>query len=50
MFFGCGYRVYFGERSNDLIVLLCGGGKSSQDKDIEKAKEYWQEYLTDEEI
>jgi putative addiction module killer protein len=50
MFFGSGYRVYFGERGNNLIVLLCGGDKSSQDKDIEKAKEYWQEYLTHEKI
>ena len=47
MFFGSGYRVYFGERGNDLVVLLCGGDKSSQSKDIEKAKKYWQEYLND---
>jgi putative addiction module killer protein len=47
MFFGSGYRVYFGERGNDLVILLCGGDKSSQSKDIEKAKKYWQEYLND---
>jgi putative addiction module killer protein len=47
MFFGSGYRVYFGERGNDLVVLLCGGDKNSQSKDIEKAKKYWQEYLND---
>lgn len=47
MFFGSGYRVYFGERGNDLIILLCGGDKSSQNKDIEKAKKYWQEYLNE---
>jgi putative component of toxin-antitoxin plasmid stabilization module len=26
------------------VILLCGGDKDSQDKDIEKAKEYWQTY------
>lgn len=50
MFFGSGYRVYFGERNNEIVVLLCGGDKSSQDKDIEQAKIYWQEYLSDEEL
>jgi putative addiction module killer protein len=47
MFFGSGYRVYFGEHDNELVVLLCGGDKSSQDKDIAQAKAYWQEYLND---
>jgi putative addiction module killer protein len=36
--FGPGYRVYFVERGLQLVVLLCGGDKSSQGKDIEKAK------------
>ncbi len=48
MFFGGGYRVYFGEHGNDLVVLLCGGDKSSQNKDIQEAKAYWQEYLSHE--
>lgn len=43
-FFGSGYRVYFGESANDLVILLCGGDKDSQERDIEKAKEYWQAY------
>ncbi|MDF5715882.1 MAG: type II toxin-antitoxin system RelE/ParE family toxin [Rhizonema sp. NSF051] len=48
-FFGSGYRVYFGEFANYLVILLCGGDKDSQDKDsqdkyIEKAKGYWQVY------
>jgi putative addiction module killer protein len=43
-FFGSGYRVYFGESANDLVILLCGGDKDSQDRDIEKAKGYWQAY------
>lgn len=50
MFFGGGYRVYFGERGNDIVILLCGGDKDSQDKDIQQAKMYWQEYLIDEEV
>lgn len=43
-FFGAGYRVYFGEEGSTIVVLLCGGDKSSQHRDIEKAKTYWQEY------
>ena len=43
-FFGAGYRVYFAFDGNDIVLLLCGGDKSSQNKDIEKAKEYLSEY------
>lgn len=35
--FGAGYRVYFVQRGGMLIILLCGGDKSSQTKDIETA-------------
>jgi putative addiction module killer protein len=49
MFFSPGYRVYFGENGDDIVILLCGGDKSSQDKDIQQAKIYWQEYLSNDE-
>lgn len=35
--YGPGYRVYYAQRGNVLIVLLCGGDKASQDADIEIA-------------
>ena len=50
LFFGSGYRVYFGEQGNDIVVLLCGGDKGSQSKDIQQAKAYWKEYLSHEQI
>lgn len=37
--YGPGYRVYYMQHGAELIVLLCGGDKSTQDKDIRKAKE-----------
>lgn len=37
--YGAGYRLYFCQRGDVVIVLLCGGDKSSQSKDIENAKE-----------
>ena len=36
-----GYRVYFKEKDNKIIILLFGGDKSTQQSDIEKAKEIW---------
>lgn len=42
-FFGAGYRVYFGIKGETVVLLLCGGDKSTQNKDIKKAKEIWKE-------
>ena len=38
--FGSGYRIYFAEIDNVVILLLNAGNKSTQSKDIKKAKEY----------
>ena len=42
--FGSGYRIYFSEVDNRIILLLCAGDKSSQTRGIERAKTYWLEY------
>jgi putative addiction module killer protein len=44
IFFGPGYRVYFGEDAENIVVILCGGDKSTQSRDIANAKTYWEEY------
>jgi putative addiction module killer protein len=41
--FGPGYRIYFAEQDDVIIILLCAGDKGSQKKDIKTAKMYWQE-------
>jgi putative addiction module killer protein len=43
IFEGKGYRIYFANKNNVIIILLCGGDKSTQQKDIKLAKEYWKE-------
>ena len=42
--FGPGYRVYFGHDGEELVILLIGGTKKRQQRDIERAKEYWADY------
>jgi putative addiction module killer protein len=46
--YGPGYRVYFGQRGQTVVVLLCGGDKRTQDRDIRLAKQYWHEFKTSE--
>lgn len=41
---GPGYRVYVGKDGEKLIILLGGGTKKTQQKDINKAEELWEEY------
>ena len=45
LFFGKGYRVYYGQREQRAVLLLCGGDKDSQDRDIAQARIYWSDYL-----
>jgi putative addiction module killer protein len=42
--FGPGYRVYYGQSGKSIFLLLCGGDKSTQQKDINNAKEYWNDF------
>ena len=42
--FGPGYRVYFGKDGEDVVVLLGGGTKNSQDSDVVTVKGFWADY------
>jgi putative addiction module killer protein len=42
--FGPGYRLYFGKDGDRFVILLCGGTKQHQQKDITFAGECWQHY------
>lgn len=45
--FGPGYRIYYGQIEDKIILLLSGGDKGSQSRDIEKARKYWSNYKED---
>jgi putative addiction module killer protein len=45
--FGPGYRVYFGRDGEALIILLAGGTKKRQQRDIDAAHAYWKDYKRD---
>jgi putative addiction module killer protein len=42
--YGPGYRIYFGRDGSTLVILLSGGSKKRQQRDIDAAKDYWQHY------
>lgn len=41
---GPGYRVYYAQEGDTVVLLLCGGSKRTQAKDIERAHAYWKDY------
>lgn len=41
---GAGYRLYHAQHGKTLVILLCGGDKSSQPTDIKLAKTYWSDW------
>lgn len=43
--FGPGFRIYFADEGDMIVILLSGGDKSTQEKDIKTAKKYWKELL-----
>ncbi len=47
--FGPGYRCYLGKIADTVVLLLCGGDKGSQDRDIERAKRYFKQYRSEHE-
>jgi putative addiction module killer protein len=45
IFIGPGYRVYLGLKGKSWVILLCGGDKDSQYRDINVAHAYWNDYM-----
>ena len=43
--FGPGYRIYFAKDGDSIVVLLVGGDKGSQTRDIARARGFWRDYL-----
>jgi putative addiction module killer protein len=44
--YGAGYRVYYGKHGDSIILLLCGGTKNGQSRDIKKAKALFETWKT----
>lgn len=42
--YGPGYRVYFARTGSTVVLLLCGGDKATQKRDVNTAKDYWLDY------
>ena len=47
MTFGGGIRIYYGIHGNEVVLLLNGGDKSSQQRDIKKPVKLWQNFIKD---
>ncbi|MCC6220620.1 MAG: type II toxin-antitoxin system RelE/ParE family toxin [Deltaproteobacteria bacterium] len=47
IYYSSGLRIYFGLEGEQVVILLCGGDKGSQRKDIAYAQELWMEYKKD---
>ena len=43
--YGPGYRIYYAEHSQEVVILLHGGSKGTQQRDIDRAINYWKDYL-----
>ena len=43
--YGPGYRLYYAEQGGELVILLYGGSKGSQQRGIDRAIAYWKDYL-----
>ncbi len=46
-FFGSGYRIYYGIIGKKIVLLLTGGSKKNQNKDIKTAKKFWNAYKSE---
>lgn len=42
--YGPGYRIYFAEYDSNIVLLLTGGDKGNQKRDIKRVQKYWQDY------
>ena len=42
--YGPGYRIYYGKTETSIVILLCGGSKKTQSKDIQLAQTYWADF------
>jgi putative addiction module killer protein len=42
--YGPGYRIYYGKSTTTIVILLCGGSKKTQAKDIQLAQAYWADF------
>lgn len=47
--FGPGYRIYFAKDGTTILLLLTGGDKATQSKDIDRARRYWARYCEEKE-